>query len=445
MTKRFLEDMVLAKRERLKTEENKKNPRSARLSDGKIKEEPPETFVKETREKMEVKEVGINHIKSRSRFMLWFVALISVAFCFFALSFLFGRAFVSVNPKMKDVVLNENLSAVKDSNANGLSFDLVVISGAENKNIQASGEKNVSTSATGAVVIYNAFNSSPQILNIDTRLEGSNGKIYKTQTKITVPGMDKKGTPGQIEVKIYGSSAGADYNSSPLDFKIAGFKGTPKYAKIYGRSKGEITGGFVGKAPDVSDADQVSALADLKTTLEAKLLQKATDQIPSGFILFKDAVFLNTNNANNEPNISSTNNNDNSLTLTLNGTLYGILFNEQKLIKKIAEDSIDKYDGSDVFISNIRDLTFSLTNQDSTSFDSVQNISFSLSGSAKIVWKLDENKFTADLLGKSKKDFNQVLSGYPNIDSATLTLNPFWMMSVPDKTKNIKVIVNYPK
>jgi hypothetical protein len=336
------------------------------------------------------------------------------------------------------------LSAGKDSNNDGLSFDLVVITGVENKNIQASGEKDVAIKAAGTVLIFNTFSSSSQVLAIDTRLEGSNGKIYKTLTKTVVPGISKDGTPGQVEVGIYGSAAGVDYNSDiPLDFTIIGFKGSPKYSKIKVRSKPgtKITGGFVGLAPDITDADKATATLDLKNTLKTKLLQKATGQIPGGFILFKDAVFLNSDDLN----ISATNNPDHSMTLTLPGTLYGILFNEQKLTKKIAADSIDKYDDSDVYIPKIRDLTFSLSNKDNVSFNDVTNINFNLSGPAKIVWKLDTDKFTADLLGKSKKDFAQILSGYPNIESAILKLSFPWMQSIPDKTKDIKVIMNYPK
>ena len=397
------------------------------------------------------KEIIKKPIKNKSRYMLWSVAFISVVFFLFSISFLFGQAKVLVNPKIKEVVLNENLSAKKNGNVNDLSFDLVIIGGDESVTVKTLGEKDVNQKATGTVIIYNAFSSSPQPLSIDTRLEGSNGKIYKTQTKTIVPGMSKNGTPGSIEVKIYASVAGAEYNSAPLDFKIFGFKGTSKYSKIYARSKGEITGGLVGKVPNISDADKVSTVNNLKVALQAKLLEQATNQIPNGFILFKNAIFLNTDDIKNEPNITSTYDKDSNMTtLTLSGTFYGILFDEQKLTKKIAQDNIDKYDDSDVFIPNIRDLDFTLsaqaglTNKDNVSFGDLQNINFNLSGSVKIVWKLDVDKFTTDLLGKSKKDFSQILSQYPNVDSATLTLSPLWKISIPNKAKDVKVIVNYP-
>ncbi|KKS70924.1 MAG: hypothetical protein UV43_C0049G0005 [Parcubacteria group bacterium GW2011_GWF2_42_7] len=180
---------------------------------------------------------------------------------------------------------------------------------------------------------------------------------------------------------------------------------------------------------------------DLKIALQAKLLKKATDQIPSGFVLFRDAVFLDTEDgaATSEGNKSS---------LNLKGTLYGFLFDVKKLTKKIAEDNLEDYDDTAIDIPNIRDLTFTMDNKDNLFFADnpadVKNINFNLSGTAKIIYPVDENNLKADLLGKRKKDFKQILAQYPNIDSADVVISPFWKMSFPDKIKDIKVVVNYP-
>ena len=345
-----------------------------------------------------------------------------------------------MTPKVKEIPLNENLSAIKDSSVPGLSFDLAVISGEENKTIQGGEEKNVSVAATGTVLIYNSYSSSPQVLDINTRLEGSNEKIYKTVKKITVPGMtgDK---PGSVEVGIYGAETGEEYNSAPLDFKIFGFKGTPKYSKFYARSKGEITGGLKGKSSSASSLDKISVISELKATLETKLLKKITDQIPSGFVLFKDAIFLNID----DQNVSFTPDENGTILVNIKGTLYGFLFDEKKLTTKIAKDIIDKYDGNEVYIPNIRDLIFSLSDKESVSFADIKNINFSLAGTPKIIWKVDETKLISDVLNKKKTDFNQILAQYPSIDTAQLVLRPFWKKSFPDKSSNVQVIVNYPK
>ncbi|MFZ3011739.1 MAG: hypothetical protein WA060_01965 [Minisyncoccia bacterium] len=452
MPKYLFEDMVRSKRQRreksgdirissvdLSQKETKKEPKeNEQPADLKIIYEMPEFG------KSKNNEVG--YVKSRGRNMLWFLALVSVMFCLFALSFLFSSAEILVDPKIKEVVLNENLSANLNSN-DSLSFNLVVFDDTESKTLTANGEEDVAKKATGTVVIYNSFSSAPQTLNIDTRLEGSNGKIYKTKTKTVVPGIKKGSTiPGSVEVEIYATDAGEEYNSGPLDFKIFGFKGTPKYSKFYGRSKPgtQIIGGFRGKVPSVKEEDKKVAITEMETILKAKLLKKV---VTPDFVLFENAVSFNIEDAN----ILSGTSNDNNATITLKGTIYGILFNEQKLTKKITENKIKEYDGSEVYIPNITDLVFSLPEQinlsdkGSLDFENLKSINFNLSGSAKIVSKLDKDKFTADLLGISKKDFVQILSQYPNIESAVLKLRFPWMQSIPDKTENVKVIINYPE
>lgn len=388
----------------------------------------------------------IKYSKNKHRYTLWFVALVSVVFCFFAFSFLFSKAEVSVILKTKDVALNENLSATATagSNADVLSFEFTRLSDDASKEILLE-EKDLKESAKGKVILYNKFSSVSQTLLVDTRLEGSNGKIYKTKTKVVIPGMSKNGVPGQISADIYANTEGADYNSAPLDFKILGFKGTAKYEKFYGRSVGDITGGIAGKSRQVSDLQKAETEKELKIILKNKLFDKISSQIP-GFLLYKDAVFLKTDDF-----IVGSVSSEGLATLTLKGTLYGIILSERKLTQKIAKDNIEKYDNSEVYIPNIKDLTLSLyaqaglSEKENISFDNIKDINFNLSGSAKIVWNFDVDKFTAELLNKPKKNFNQILSQYPNINSALVKLSPIWARSFPGKIKNIKVTVDYLK
>ena len=177
MAKRFLEDMVKIKRQRLETRKDSKPI------------QPPQLIQKEREKEAEMiaaevdYNIGANtyNKKVKPRYLLWVVALISMAFCFFAVSFLFSKAEIIVNPKKQDAVLNENLSADKDSEVNGLSYDLVIIPGSVSKNIQASGEKNVSTKASGAVIIFNAFSFAKDFVLVSA-LVGIAIKICEAST-----------------------------------------------------------------------------------------------------------------------------------------------------------------------------------------------------------------------------------------------------------------------
>ena len=330
-----------------------------------------------------------------------------------------------------------------------MHFSLISLSGEEKKIILAGEEKEYKEKAKGTVVIYNNYSSSSQRLSIETRLEGSNGKIYKTTEAVVVPGITKvqnsagvlEEKPGSVEIDIYGAEEGAEYNSSPLDFKIFGFKGNPKYSKFYARSKGDITGGIIGNLRLASEEDKTKAIDELKTILQDKLFKKATDQLPSGYILFKDAVIFKSDDQNID--ISPK---ENDVSIKIKGTLYGFLFEEKKLTKKIVETVISDYKGDEVYIPKIKEFSFSLASQSNLyNFTDVKNISFSLTGTSKITWKIDESSLSDVLLGKTKKEFNEILEQYPNIDSADLTIRPFWRKSIPKKLKDIKIIVNTPE
>src|SRR3989344_737023 len=354
---------------------------------------------------IQIESKALSTLSTKPRYGIWLLAGACLIFLFFALSFLFSKATVTINPKMQNSTLDENLSASKDSTLSDLSFDLVSLEGEEEKVIQVSQTKEVAERARGTAILYNAFSPSPQRLDIDTRLEGSNGKIYKTTAQLIVPGVKKDGTPGSVEVKIYAAEAGPSYNSPPLDFKIFGFKGTSKYSKFYGRSKGEITGGFKGRSPVLTDTEKSSLENELKGVLREKLSKKARDQIPAGFILFENASGLNVHDITAEPLPGEA-----SALFSLKATFYDFLLNEKKLTDKIARDFIEDYDGSEVYISNIKSLTFTLPaqaglpDQENISFKDVKNINFNLSDTAQIVWKFDAEKLRSELLGKSKKE-----------------------------------------
>lgn len=450
MSKGFFEDMVRIKRE----------GKILDKKDAPVKEKPIEKTPEKLVEKVvprvpEPRETRTENTEFASVYDLsgrsqdggshsrgiWSIAGVCIVVFLFALSFLFSQAKVTLEPKTVDLALNKNFFAAKGNLTNDLSFDLVVVGGEEKKTIAGTEEKEVAQAAEGVAIIYNNFSSATQRLDINTRLEGSNGKIYKTKKAITVPGRKSDGTPGSVEVGIYAAEAGATYNSAPLDFTIFGFKGTPKYSKFYARSKGEIQGGFLGKSRALGAAEQEQVFAEMRKNLEIMLFQKVNGSIPSGFILFDGATSLVVEKETAE----TVPGNSGEVALSVSGTLYGFLLEEERLTRKIAETTLENYDGNEVYIANIQDLDFSIHNQDAISFKDTNNITFNLAGNATLVWKLDGEEIIPDLLGRRKKEFPQVLSGYSSVKSGDVSLSPFWRRSFPEKAEDIKLIINYPK
>lgn len=370
---------------------------------------------------------------------LWLVAVFSIIFLFFAISFLLASAKITIYPKIKKILVNQEFSAIKNShNDSDLSFDLVVLSGDESKSIYAEEERDYLEKAKGVVILYNNFSKNSQKFSINTKIEGTNGLIYKTDEAVVVPGQNIDGTPGSVEVPISAFNPGAEYNSDPIDFKIIGFKGTNKYEKFFGRSKDKIQGGLKGKSRQPSQESKQKAIAELSDSLKIKLYEKAINQIPSGYLLFKDAILLKVDDTSFE---QATENGQ--VKVSIKGTMYGYILNENKLTDSIVKAAIADFVDSDVYIPDIKNLTFSLNNKDVIPSSDISNLSFNISGSVNVFWKFDSSSLSKELMGKNKKDFNQILSKYPNISTADMSISPMWKSSFPSKSKDIEILVKY--
>jgi hypothetical protein len=384
------------------------------------------------------KNQGYKNTKN-TNYGMWTLAFFAVLFLLFSFSFVFSSVKITINPKIEDTFINKDITAFKNSDSDALVFDLMSLSEEVTVSLEGKEEVEVLIPAKGNVVIYNTLNSSQPLL-IDTRLEGSNGKIYKTVERVVVPSATKDGKPGSVKVGIYATESGEEYNSGPLDFKIFGFKGTPKYEKIYARSSDPVSGGMKGRVLQVSEEEKIATINKLKTDLEQKLFKKATDNIPLGFILFKDSVFLDIGKEDFKLN-------GNKMSVSIKGSLYGFVFSENKIIDFILKN--ENMSSKDFFISNIRDLSFSFVSvidwaNLANDVNSLSKIDFNISGDAKIVSKINEKEFKNDLLGMKKKDFNSVLSNYPGVNSANVSFKPVWKKTFPDKIQDIKLEINYP-
>ncbi|MFA5933681.1 MAG: hypothetical protein WC795_00445 [Candidatus Paceibacterota bacterium] len=435
--KNFLQDIVRM------SSPDKGSPPSSKLPN-KITDNPIESLVIISPPVSIHKENMIDEPPRQHR-AIWGLAIFSIISLFFALSFLFSGAKVTVVPKIETFLLDDTFSAKRNPSEGDIPFQLMALKGEETKNITGTGTKAVEQKATGRVVIYNSYSSSPQRLLINTRLESPIGKIYKTLTPTTVPGMtikDGQQVPGSVEVTIVADASGEEYNSPMTDFTIVGFKGNPKYQKFYARSKTDITGGFKGTIGIIDDKDKSDAAIELKQTLKDKLIKQARAQIPDGFILYDEATILSPSNS--EPTIGKMAN-DGLVPMTEEATLYAFLLPEQALTKKIAENGISQFDDSSVYIEELKNITFVLDNKETIVPEDASQISFKLSSDVHVIWNVDQDKLTNDLVGTYKKDFQKILSNYKNIDSAEVTVRPFWKRTIPDDKKKITIIIKTSK
>jgi len=388
---------------------------------------------------------NVQKTKKRSMVPWVFVLLIVSVFTYGALV-VFSNSRIVLKERIEATVLDTSIIASKSENTGDLRFEIMSIEGSASKTILSETKKDIFVKATGIVVIYNDYSSSSQKLVANTRLQSPDGKIYRTQKVVTVPGKTGTGSeskPGSVEVSMIAEEGGASYNKEFSDFKIPGFKGSPRYDGFSVKTKAgsPVIGGKEGSL-FVAKVENTNTLqTELSVLLREKLVHDARAQIPEGYYLFNDAFILSENENSIPEEVSGE---DEKIAVSISGRLDAVLLPKEDLQKFIASKTLSQYDNANISIENIDTINFSF-NEKYTNLKEVNEVSFNLVGSPSIVWDIDEADIKNALLGKSKKDFNLLMHDFKGVYSAELHLRPFFLTKIPSNGNKTKIIISRPE
>jgi len=237
----------------------------------------------------------------KKKFVLTFGASILILIIGFSLTtFAFNKATVNINTQKGSIDYTGNIlidSNIKtaDFAKNVLPGRLIKINKTVTKEFESTGKINGGAKAKGKLTIYNAFNTSSQILVQNTRFESADGLIFKLDSRITVPGASLKNgeiVPSSIVANVTAAENGAGYNISAGRFTIPGFKGTDRFTGFYADSKEKFSGGTDGQSTVVSSIDLKNAEKSAFDILNAQLDTELKSQIKSEEKTFKDSIII---------------------------------------------------------------------------------------------------------------------------------------------------------
>ncbi|MDQ5957685.1 MAG: hypothetical protein QG665_9 [Patescibacteria group bacterium] len=370
------------------------------------------------------------------KYLIWGLGLAFIIILVFVVGSVFAKATVYISPKQAKVNLDETFTAYSSAATGELEFGTISNSISESITVKASGTKDVAEKATGQITIFNDFSAESQTLVAKTRFETTDGKIYRISKEVVVPGQKSEGgkmIPGQALAIVTADQAGAEYNIAQADFKIPGFKDTPRYEKFYAKTKTALTGGLVGKTSTVSEKDRQDAEAELKQKLAAKAGDKSTVSVPEGQILFKDSLFTTTS-FEVKPGAKE---GEAQIVGTL--TYTGVVFNEEKMATYLASRYVPDYDDETVTIPDSSTLNLVIIDKDKIDPQTASEIEVKSSGTAHLVWKVEIDEFKKAISGYNKGNFEMVLADFPAVESAKLKLSPPWTSSIPNNSDKIVI------
>jgi hypothetical protein len=299
-------------------------------------------------------------------------------------------------------------------------------------NVAATGTKDNGTKAKGTMTVFNRTNNDQKLI-AGTRFQAPDGKIFRSQSDITVPKaflQNFSPVAGQTNVEVVADQNGDGYNLGPVKYSIPALGsdqifgqggqmsgGTTKTSKV-------ITQGDVDKAKQAAlDADKSDAQKSLEdkvdkdqVLLDASIQQKV------------DKVTANPEVGSEEPNGS----------VSVEVTYTALAVNKSDL-SALTKSQVQDQIGADKEIYEDGSDNMQLTSAGAPTPEGAQ--SFNAKVAAFAGTKIDREQLAKDMKGKKVGDAIEIGNQAPDVERTEIVVKPGWSTSMPGIVKHIEIEV----
>ncbi|MBI2626013.1 MAG: hypothetical protein HYW69_00255 [Candidatus Nealsonbacteria bacterium] len=370
------------------------------------------------------------------------IILLFVGLCLFAglaLSYFLipPKADIEIWPKKENK--NERVAvtvAASPKNGNYIPGKIVESEKIVSGNFSAQGTILKVTKAQGTIRIYNNYSTAVQPLLANTRFVSDDGKLFRTASRVVIPGASYSGSklvPGFIDAKVAADQAGEEYNIDPSTFSIPGFAGTPKYTAFYAKSAEPMSGGLKAEVFQITDEDLESAKKSLieKAVLESKT---AVNDAVSGepYIIINEAIsskavdFTSSAKAGDEVK---------DFSAQIKSSVNALVFKEADLRFFAGNYIKSKIAPGENFIDSSLKIEYVLKG---VHLDKGEiNLELTISGQTH---SLQEANAIKELVqNKSVEEVEEIIKGFPQIEKSRIKFWPFWVRFAPEDLDRIKI------
>lgn len=387
---------------------------------------------------LEVERVGGGAKKYFIIFAGLFVLFAALASAYFLLT----KATLALHVKNQEKAVSLDLTAdatasAPNSAGNVLPANLEQVTKDLTEDFDSTGSKEGGSKAAGQVVIYNEFSSADQPLVATTRLETSDGKIFRITKNVVVPGSATVGgetKPGAIEADVIADQPGDGYNIGPTDFRITGFKDTPaKFDKFYAKSAKPMTGGSSGAAKLVTAPDIASAKETIAADGKKAAIADLKGALPAGRKIFDDAVQVEVISTTSADNAGAE---KEKFSVTAKVKATAISFQEAD-VKKMLQDSLKQSGALSSEISFDQPINYILADSNILQ----KTLKFQAKTDAKTAAGVDLENFKKGILGKTAEDAQTYAKNFPAIQQMDVSFWPFFVNRIPTNEGRVVVEV----
>lgn len=289
-------------------------------------------------------------------------------------------------------------------------------------------EKKTSADKYGGMMKIVNNRATSQILVAKTRFESQNGKIFRTQEKIVVPGN------GSINTYVIADDIGEDYAELPGKFTIPGLN-TDSQKYIYGELESAMTKESI-IINQITQEDFDKAKQELINELKLDAISKMKDVLNQGEDINENDIYVEVISDSSNKKLDEKVPN---FEYTLKLQIVGVVFNKEELLK-LAQSLLDKQLSQGQKLLNYDENSFKYHVSNYVIEEKSATIESELS--ANIVSDSNSEVFnTEKFKGLTQEEIIDYFRLIPGVENVKVKFTPFWVKKAPKMADHIKVII----
>ena len=365
-------------------------------------------------------------------FLTLFLFLIAIGSGYLFLNNYLASATLIIKLKSEKIPIEETLilsasASIPDLDKGILPAEYIEITKNHSIRQKTTGLKSGRGNPTGRVKFINTDKENSISLVPGTRIQSSNGNIYRTTERVNLGADDEK------EVVVFSEKNEEKYYLSDLNttFTIPGLKGTVWEDKIQVKLIEPIIASEETKFVSLDDINdgKLNLEKQLQEIIKQELKLKYANYVfPEELGIF-DIKFLNISHSVGQQ--------VDEIIITGSASLKTIGVKE-KVIKEFLKDVISKQNLK-------RDLDFQIINLKINSlrmgnFDlKNRELLASFRGEVEIKGEIDSKKILAEIAGQDESNIKHIIEKYSQIEKAEVIIWPMWLKKIPVDISKINV------
>lgn len=345
-----------------------------------------------------------------------------------------GTAHVALTPVGKPLdtqiaVQASDIFATIDDTFVKIPGQLLNVEKTASNTVSSTGSRDVASKARGIITVVNEYSATPQTLIANTRFKSADGKIFRTLQKITVA------TTKTVEV--IADKPGTDYNIPAGKFTIASFEeqgDVEKVAKFYGTTSQPMSGGASGPSAVVTQADYDNAKEAAVSDVKSQITSALEAQGAALTVLNADMPSMGATESTARADDAA-----DSVTVTATGTLKTVGFRQADLFDLIRRVILKKER------LTVLPETLTLSYTDVNFKSDLGILTFTVSAKGTGYTPVDTDTIKKDISGKNSAAIRDYFKDREGVQSATITLSPFWVRAVPKNPERTIIDIAYPQ